>query len=165
MGCQTAAAQASKPNLLVSLIASVALGACQSAPPAPELDAADATPPKRMVTQGSAKKIVDNLYHCPVKVKNHRISPVGQITASDGTVITVGCIRFEPDVVNVIPRSAVFSVDMRNHEAKTLATLEQRVHSYEDVRDLIRTRWPDCPLLPELDRQLERARATLLQPR
>ncbi len=47
----------------------------------------------------------------------------------DGTVITVGCIRFEPDVVNVIPRLAVFTVDMRNHEAKTLATLESRVHA------------------------------------
>lgn len=50
----------------------------------------------------------------------------------DGTVITVGCIRFEPDVVNVIPRRAVFTVDMRNHEAKTLATLEQRVHALVD---------------------------------
>jgi (p)ppGpp synthase/HD superfamily hydrolase len=36
------------------------------------------------------------------------------------------------------------------------STLEERVRSYEEVRDLIRSRWPDCPLLPGLDRQLER---------
>jgi hypothetical protein len=29
------------------------------------------------------------------------------------------------------------------------------------VRQIVRERWPDCPLLPELDRQLERARAVL----
>jgi (p)ppGpp synthase/HD superfamily hydrolase len=42
------------------------------------------------------------------------------------------------------------------------STLEERVRSYEDVRDLVRSRWPDCPLLPELERQLERAREVLL---
>ncbi len=42
------------------------------------------------------------------------------------------------------------------------STLEQRLRFYEEVRDLVRARWPDCPLLPELDRQLERARVVLL---
>jgi (p)ppGpp synthase/HD superfamily hydrolase len=42
------------------------------------------------------------------------------------------------------------------------STLEQRVRTYEEVRDLVQSRWPDCPLLPELDRQLERAREVLL---
>lgn len=50
----------------------------------------------------------------------------------DGTVITVGCIRFEPDVVNVIPRRATFTVDMRNHKFDTLTKLEQRVHALVD---------------------------------
>jgi len=49
----------------------------------------DTTSYKRMVTQGPARTIVENLYRCPVKVGNHRISAVGQITATDGTVITV----------------------------------------------------------------------------
>jgi hypothetical protein len=44
---------------------------------------------KKHVTQGRAKTIIENLYKCPVKVGNHRIAGVGQITASDGTVITV----------------------------------------------------------------------------
>src|SRR3712207_6084114 len=45
--------------------------------------------PKRMVTQGLAKTVTDNLFKCEVKVTNHRISAVGTITASDGTVLTV----------------------------------------------------------------------------
>ncbi|MBI3376514.1 MAG: hypothetical protein HY017_32770 [Betaproteobacteria bacterium] len=49
----------------------------------------DNTSYKRMVTQGRAKTIVENIYRCPVKVGNHRVSAVGQITATDGTVITV----------------------------------------------------------------------------
>jgi hypothetical protein len=85
-------APASKRYPAVSLLACIVLAACQSAPPAMQLDAADTTPPKRMVTQGPAKKTVDNLYQCPVKVNNHRISPVGEITASDGTVITVPAV-------------------------------------------------------------------------
>ncbi len=44
---------------------------------------------KRHVTQGRATTVVENLYKCPVKVGNHRISAVGQITATDGTVLTV----------------------------------------------------------------------------
>jgi hypothetical protein len=46
-------------------------------------------PVKRHVTQGRAKTIIENLYRCPVKVPNHRISAVGVITATDGTVLTV----------------------------------------------------------------------------
>jgi hypothetical protein len=37
----------------------------------------------------------------------------------------------------------------------------ERLSFYEDVRDVVRERWPDCPLLPELERQLERARSVL----
>jgi len=33
--------------------------------------------------------VVENLYRCPVEVGNHRVSAVGRISASDGTVITV----------------------------------------------------------------------------
>jgi hypothetical protein len=44
---------------------------------------------KKHITQGRAKTIIENLYKCPVKVGNHRVAGVGQITAGDGTVITV----------------------------------------------------------------------------
>jgi len=70
----------------------LALAGCQTAATGPALDAADAAPPKRMVTQGPAKTIVEDLYKCPVKVGNHRPSAVGQITATDGTVITVPAV-------------------------------------------------------------------------
>ena len=41
------------------------------------------------ITQGRARKVVDNLYKCPVEVANHRVSAVGRISAQDGTEITV----------------------------------------------------------------------------
>ena len=71
------------------ILGCVALSGCLTSASGPELDAADPSPPKRMVTQGHAQTINENLYRCPEKVKNHRISGVGQITATDGTVITV----------------------------------------------------------------------------
>lgn len=51
--------------------------------------AAAQTSAQRFVTQGRAKTVVENLYQCPVKVGNHRVSAVGEIAATDGTVITV----------------------------------------------------------------------------
>jgi hypothetical protein len=44
---------------------------------------------QRFVTQGRAETEVGNLYKCPVKVGNHRVSAVGRIVASDGSVLTV----------------------------------------------------------------------------
>lgn len=44
---------------------------------------------KRIVTQGFAKTVTDNLFKCEVQVTNHRISGVGTIAAADGTVLTV----------------------------------------------------------------------------
>jgi len=54
----------------------------------PPLDP-DNTVYKRMVTQGPATRIIETLYKCPVTVRNHRLSAVGKITATDGTVITM----------------------------------------------------------------------------
>jgi len=45
--------------------------------------------PKRLVTQGLAKTVIDNLYPCGVTLNNYRPSPVGTIAAADGTVLTV----------------------------------------------------------------------------
>ncbi|MGQ0523179.1 MAG: hypothetical protein ACT4P8_05915 [Betaproteobacteria bacterium] len=66
--------------------------ACQTTVTGPELDAADATPPKRIVTQGLATKMIaETLFKCqnPNPKMNYRASPVWEITATDGTVITV----------------------------------------------------------------------------
>ena len=49
----------------------------------------DNTVYKRMVTQGPATRIIETLYKCPVTVANHRLSSVGKITATDGTIITM----------------------------------------------------------------------------
>ncbi|MBN8920136.1 MAG: hypothetical protein J0H62_05465 [Rhizobiales bacterium] len=46
-------------------------------------------PAKRIITQGLAKTVNENLFKCAEKVTNHRISAVGTITAKDGTEITV----------------------------------------------------------------------------
>ncbi len=46
-------------------------------------------PARRIVTQGLAKTVVENLFKCGVEVSNHRVSAVGTITATDGTVLTV----------------------------------------------------------------------------
>ena len=44
---------------------------------------------RRMVTQGLAKTVNENLFKCAVALRNYRISAVGTITADDGTVLTV----------------------------------------------------------------------------
>ena len=42
--------------------------------------AADTSAPGgRSVTQGRAKTVIENIYQCPVKVGNHRISAVGTV--------------------------------------------------------------------------------------
>jgi hypothetical protein len=46
-------------------------------------------PAKRIVTQGLATTVIDNLFACEVPVSNHRISAVGTIKAADGTTLTV----------------------------------------------------------------------------
>jgi hypothetical protein len=44
---------------------------------------------RRMVTQGLARRVTENLFTCAVTLANYRASPVGTITADDGTVLTV----------------------------------------------------------------------------
>lgn len=44
---------------------------------------------RRMVTQGLAKTVNENLFKCDVPLGNYRNSAIGTITADDGTVITV----------------------------------------------------------------------------
>jgi hypothetical protein len=77
---------------ILTLLGCAALVGCQTTATGPQLDAADPTPPKRMVTQGVASKIIaDNLTKCAFThpKMNVRVGAVGQITATDGTVITM----------------------------------------------------------------------------
>ncbi|CAM3743369.1 N-carbamoyl-L-amino acid hydrolase [Pseudomonas reidholzensis] len=49
------------------------------------------------------------------------------------TLATVGCMRFEPNVINVIPRKATFTVDLRDPDEDRLATAERRLNQYLDA--------------------------------
>lgn len=79
-------------NIVVVLVGCASLAACQSSGPGIALDPPDSSPPKRMVTQGPATKIIHaNLTQCknPNPKMNLRVAAVAEITATDGTVITV----------------------------------------------------------------------------
>jgi len=73
------------PNLAFLLLALICPPAlAQSANPSPATAAGG-----RMVTQGLARTVTENLFQCPLPLKNFRRSAVGTIKASDGTSITV----------------------------------------------------------------------------
>lgn len=46
------------------------------------------------------------------------------------TVATVGCIEFEPNVINVIPSKVTFTVDLRNPDEKRLEDAEKAFEDY-----------------------------------
>jgi hypothetical protein len=80
---------------LLTLAGCAVLVACQTMSTGPQLDAADPTPPKRMVTQGPATKVVvKNLTTCAHThpKMNLRVAAVGEITATDGTAITMPAV-------------------------------------------------------------------------
>jgi hypothetical protein len=80
----------SLPELRSIVFAACGIGLLVTGARAQQMPVPPADPPaKRMVTQGLAKTVIDNLFKCEVKVTNHRISAVGTITAKDGTVLTV----------------------------------------------------------------------------
>ncbi|MFJ4452907.1 Zn-dependent hydrolase [Pseudomonas sp. NPDC089392] len=49
---------------------------------------------------------------------------------SGTTLATVGCMQFEPNVINVIPRKATFTVDLRDPDEACLAYAENRLGQY-----------------------------------
>src|SRR5687768_741123 len=73
-----------------SAAACAALTLMTGTAPAQEMPVPPADPPaKRIITQGLAAPILDNLFKCGQPVANHRISAMGKITAQDGAVVTV----------------------------------------------------------------------------
>lgn len=50
-----------------------------------------------------------------------------------GTLATTGSIKFEPDAINVIPRAAELTVDLRNPHNPTLLGVEQALTDYLNV--------------------------------
>jgi len=56
---------------------------------------------------------------------------VRQLAAQSGTTLaTVGSLHFEPDLINVIPRKAVLSVDLRDPDESRLQAAEQALRDY-----------------------------------
>ena len=49
---------------------------------------------------------------------------------SGTTLATVGCMQFEPNVINVIPRKATFTVDLRDPDETCLEYAEERLKHY-----------------------------------
>ncbi|WP_087502253.1 Zn-dependent hydrolase [Pseudomonas sp. SID14000] len=49
---------------------------------------------------------------------------------SGTTLATVGCMQFEPNVINVIPRKATFTVDLRDPDETCLAYAENHLSQY-----------------------------------
>ena len=76
-------------QLKCSITRSVALAALGVAVLASCAEISGTTAPERSITQGLAQQIADNVYDCPLKVSGFRTSPVGVITATDGTTWTV----------------------------------------------------------------------------
>lgn len=82
-------------TVVIGIATAAAIVACQTTSMGPQLDAADPTPPKRMVTQGTATRIIaQNLTKCAYThpKMNVRVAAVGEITAMDGTVITMPAV-------------------------------------------------------------------------
>jgi N-carbamoyl-L-amino-acid hydrolase len=52
------------------------------------------------------------------------------VGASETTVATVGSLRLEPDVINVIPSRATFTVDLRDPDAERLRAAEAKLAAY-----------------------------------
>ena len=50
--------------------------------------------------------------------------------ASGTTLATIGMLRLEPNVINVIPRKAVFSVDLRDPDEQRLQDAERRLTGF-----------------------------------
>jgi hypothetical protein len=95
MSCKTGSIVSQARGQALTLLGCMALFGCQTTASGPRLDAADASPPKRMVTQGPANKIVvPNLTKCPHThpKMNLRVAAVGEIVATDGTVISVPAV-------------------------------------------------------------------------
>ena len=89
---RTSAALAALIKAAIAGSVLLAIGSCATPGSEPTLMAPDPVPAKRMVTQGRATKILaENLTKCTHTnpKMNVRVAAVGQITALDGTVITM----------------------------------------------------------------------------
>jgi N-carbamoyl-L-amino-acid hydrolase len=66
--------------------------------------------------------------YCASAVVNH----LREIACDSGgtTLATVGCMQFEPNVINVIPRKSTFTVDLRDPDEARLQAAETRLSRF-----------------------------------
>jgi N-carbamoyl-L-amino-acid hydrolase len=85
-----------------------------------------------VVVQGNANHAgttPTRLRHDAGYVAAATVAELRQIARDSGgtTLATVGCMSFEPNVINVISRKATFTVDLRDPDEQRLVAAEQRL--------------------------------------
>jgi N-carbamoyl-L-amino-acid hydrolase len=87
---------------------------------------------QQVVVQGNANHAgttPTRLRHDAGYVAAATVAELRQIARDSGgtTLATVGCMSFEPNVINVISRKATFTVDLRDPDEQRLVAAEQRL--------------------------------------
>jgi beta-ureidopropionase / N-carbamoyl-L-amino-acid hydrolase len=86
---------------------------------------------QKMTVQGNANHAgttPTRLRHDAGWVAASVITFLRDLAVSSGTTLaTVGSLKFEPDLINVIPRRATFTVDLRDPDEQRLQLAEQRL--------------------------------------
>jgi hypothetical protein len=91
----SAAGMAARMTVVAAIAAAALAGCASTGGSGTSMSAPDATPAKRMVTQGPAKKVIaENLTKCAHTnpKMNVRVAAVSEITADDGSVITMPAV-------------------------------------------------------------------------
>ncbi|WP_296218746.1 Zn-dependent hydrolase [Pseudomonas sp. UBA2684] len=90
---------------------------------------------QRIVVQGNANHAgttPTRLRHDAGYVACAVVAELRDIAKDSGatTLATVGCMSFEPNVINVIPRRATFTVDLRDPDEALLLSAEKRLSQF-----------------------------------
>ncbi|MFZ6049338.1 Zn-dependent hydrolase [Pseudomonas sp. CR3202] len=90
---------------------------------------------QQVVVQGNANHAgttPTRLRHDAGYVASAVVAELRQIARDSGgtTLATVGCMSFEPNVINVIPRKASFTVDLRDPDEELLVAAERRLEKF-----------------------------------
>ncbi|MDH4608450.1 Zn-dependent hydrolase [Pseudomonas sp. BN102] len=90
---------------------------------------------QQVVVQGNANHAgttPTRLRHDAGYVASAIVAELREIARDSGgtTLATVGCMNFEPNVINVIPRRASFTVDLRDPDEELLVAAEKRLEKF-----------------------------------
>lgn len=90
---------------------------------------------QQVVVQGNANHAgttPTRLRHDAGYVASAVVAELREIARDSGgtTLATVGCMNFEPNVINVIPRKASFTVDLRDPDEELLVAAEKRLEKF-----------------------------------